>query len=266
MQWISSDQCVARETIDCELAASDPAIPFDPAAVARCQYPMDCGDPPYGFCLDAGKLPVGAACQSSLECATGLCSLTKPGCGWCVTSVDFPPPACDVTCPDGQTPALEPDASAQTCVPIPDLGQPCPPPGDLTASVACVAGAVCAITTPGGPGTCVPRAGEGAACSLTDPTAPVCFDPGVPLFCDSTEHCRAYRVASYLQPCGVDEAGDYYQCIGWGSCAYTTTPVCVPPAADGMLCDPQQGLYCLPPADCVGNRCLFPSLTASCTP
>jgi hypothetical protein len=261
MQWISSDQCVARETINCELAASDPAIPFDPAAVAGCQYPTDCGAPP-GFCLDAGKLPVRATCQSSYECATGFCDFTNAQCGGRCQDL---PLGCEVQCPAGQTCALEADASVQTCVPVPAIGEPCPAPGLLAGSIPCVQGATCAITG-NGTGTCVPLAGEDASCSLTDPAGAVCFEPGLPLFCDSTQHCRQYRVASYLQPCGLDEAGDYYQCIGWGSCAYTATPVCVPPAADGMLCDVQQGLYCLPPANCIGNRCLFPSVTASCTP
>jgi hypothetical protein len=265
LQWISSDQCIARETMDCELAASDPAIPFDPVAVAGCQYPTDCAAPPPGLCLPPGRVRVGGSCRWSDECVSGFCVLANAQCGSCQDI----PPACDVTCPADQTCAREGDGGTQTCVAIPGIGQACPPPGALVGSISCVHAAACQITGYGpdgtGFGTCVPLASEGQPCSDSN-GGPVCFDPSFPLFCDNTQHCRAFRVASYLQPCGVDDAGALYECIGWGSCAYAAMPVCVPPAADGTFCDEQQGLRCLPPARCTGNRCLFPPTTPCTSP
>jgi hypothetical protein len=144
-----------------------------------------------------------------------------------------------------------------SCVVPPKAGEPCTPP-----QYVCASGTTCQIT--GNVGTCVPRVGVGEPCS-DQPGGALCFDPYIESYCDETMHCRAFLPASYGEPCGVLEGGVGYECVGWGSCEYAATPVCVPPASDGALCDEQQGLFCLPPARCVDHICLFPSL-ALCGP
>ena len=247
-EWVSSEQCLARQTTECELLAADPAVPFNAPAVASCQYPSDCSAPTPGFCLPPGKSSAGAACQWNDDCASGFCDIgPNSPCGTCVAVT-----GCDASCSDGESCARSEDGGSSCIVP-PVVGQPCQPP-----DYVCADGGICDISDYGQPGSCIATATAGQSCGLEGP--PVCFDPQVELFCDETMHCRPFLPAMCGQACGaVGDAGDSYQCIGWASCEYAATSLCVQPAGDGTLCDEEQGLSCLPPARCIDNECLFPS-------
>ena len=248
-QWTDLAQCEARTQIDCELRAADPAVVFDPTAVANCRYPTDCSAPIPGLCLRPGRTALGGTCQWDEACASGVCGVQDVStCGTCVEGI-----ACSLSCPADQTCAPDADGGSSCIVP-PSVGEAC-----ASAFYICGAGAICQLNGNGGSGVCIPTALEGEACSETS-DGPVCFDPRQSLFCDGSQHCRVVLPASYGQPCGPeDDGGEVYACVGWASCEYADTPVCVPPAGDGALCDAQQGLVCLPPARCLGNKCVFPS-------
>jgi hypothetical protein len=249
-QWTGQQQCRTREQVYCELLASDPSVPFDASAVANCAYPEDsCTTPLPGFCLSSGKAPVGAPCTFGEGCASGFCSLDiqNDGCGVCARTE-----SCDPPCAANEQCVGQVDGGLACIVP-PAVGQPCVAPSYL-----CAAGGICQATGSGLMGICIATASAGQSCSNLG-NGPVCADPNVETFCDETLHCRPFRTASYGQPCGLEgDGGDVYQCIGWGSCEYANPPICIPPAADGTLCDDQQGLRCLPPAQCIGARCVFP--------
>jgi hypothetical protein len=105
----------------------------------------------------------------------------------------------------------------------------------------------------------------GEACS-SGPMGPVCLDPSTDSYCDSTQHCSAFLPAGYGERCGATDAGAAYVCTAYGTCNPLGTSVCIPPAADGELCDDRQGLSCLPPARCTANHCIFPTVAWCVSP
>ena len=229
-RWENDAQCVERETLQCELEAADPDVHFDAMAVAACVYPTDCDARTPGLCLSPGAASDGAACQWNDACASGACVLSFVEGARASCGVCVTPLSCSIMCEGGETCETEVDGG-ERCVTIPtvptaSLGEPC---------------------------------GSGAA-------GPVCFEDQVELYCDETQHCRAYLPAGYGQPCGETDAGATYLCDAFGSCASLDTVLCVAPAADGALCDDAQGLNCLPPARCQANHCAFPNLSWCASP
>ena len=228
IRWETDAQCLARETLQCELEGADPDVNFDPMAVAGCAYPADCQSPVPGLrvCLSPGKAADRAPCQWNEACASGICLLPAPdeppGCGVC-----FTPRPCTITCDGGETCEIDVDGG-ERCVTLPTVAS----------------------------------ASLGEACGA-DAGGPVCFDPNVEVYCDETQHCRAFQPASYGQSCAETDAGAAFWCEGFGTCALLDTFLCVAPAADGALCDDRQGLSCLPPARCQANHCTFPNLSCS---
>ena len=256
--WDVDDQCIARETLSCELEANNPDVPFDPALVAACTFPSDCSVPtgttaansPY-LCLAPGKAPAGAPCVSRNACQSGLC-LTNDGsrlaCGTC-----HPPIHCG--CARNQQCMVTGDDAK--CFDVPDAGEACGPPLFACNGSECV--------DPGNDGgicQTLPEVGLGASCTA-EPPGPQCFSPGAGLlYCDHTDHCSAYRSAGYGQPCTTARGAEGTLCGGAGWCD-SASGVCQPPAADGAPCDPL-ALPCLPPAMCLGGHCVFPTL-ATCS-
>jgi hypothetical protein len=242
--WTDIEQCVQRSALRCELFANDPDIPFDAASVSSCPEP-DGGDctAPYGsLCLAPGRAPLGASCAWNEECQSYNCLflLDSTGefsaCGTCQ-------PGCGASCPDGQTCDFSGDAGP-LCVPIAGDGE------------SCVDGAVCSgFFYCNSSGTCALDAKAGEACG-DGVSGPPCG--GGNLYCDETRHCSSYQSAAYGQSCGV-VGSEAYVCTGFGMCD-STENLCLPPASDGAVCDETQGLGCLPPARCVSNTCVFPSL------
>jgi hypothetical protein len=251
-------QCLARAELTCEVVAQDPSVNFDEATVAGCTYPIDCAaDLPSFMCLPHGTTAERAPCLWGIACATGACSFgidsngVKNVCGACARL-----PQCSPKCASDQICKRE-DAGT-SCVHVSGPGEPCT--GD--EGFLCTH-AICSVAFTGSDaGVCLPLAQVGDKCG-DGVAAPLC--EGADTFCDDTMHCRSAVPASYGQPCGTVDAGDYAECTAYGRCDYMSTGLCVSPAPDGALCDPTQGLTCLPPAECIAHHCLYP-IPAYCTP
>jgi len=233
LQWSDRDQCVARGTLTCELMAADPDVSFDEARVRECPLPTDCSAP-LPVCWLPGSARVGQPCVWNEACRSGIC-FRSPDVGICGVCV------CELQCGAGQ--ACQLDTTGGTCVDLPRApGEPCTSRRDcLSRQCAAVAG---------GPSTCSPFARLGDPCQ--GDRMPEC-QPG--LTCDSrTSQCNTTVYAGFNTPCGGD-GGPITQCKGFAFCNGVT---CVPPVGDGQPCTGD--FQCAPPAECVANRCVFPSL------
>lgn len=233
-QWESPAECLARSTLVCEVVASDPNVVFDEQKMLACTYSTDCTvlvrDLPID-CLPPGRSRNGATCVFHEACQSGLCieeDFQPSPCGTCLAARA----SCGPGCPPGEVCAGVATDGGALCLAVKPLGAPCRIPADCEfyCSFATDAGSGGAGTGAAGTGACVALATLGEDCGdgvlPGDPTGragPPCA--GTNLTCDETNHCTA-----------------------------------VLPAPDGEVCDYGQGLGCLPPAQCVGNRCLYPSL------
>jgi hypothetical protein len=254
-RWISHAQCIERSTLSCELIADDPNVAFDTDLVGACSYPTDCKAPvPFDFCLSQGRTPVGAACLWSEGCQTFNCQrvLDATTQSWRTCGVCRPAPrGCDPACPAGEDCLFSGADAGSACVVVPTVGQPCDAPLYICR------GSYCQGETPSGAGVCTAFAGLGEACSGTS------CGPGE-LYCDDTLHCSSLSPAAYGQLCEPSKGGSGYRCTAYGTCDFQNTGRCLPPSPDGAPCDPNQGLRCLPPAECIAHHCLLPSL-ADCS-
>jgi hypothetical protein len=257
-QWESDAQCIARETLVCELQGDDPDVPFDPALVDACTLPADCSAPigivsaesASALCLPPGKAPNGAPCVWGSGCQSRVCIYDSTTNGTAACGTCEPPIRCD--CSANQRCVLTGDVVS--CIDLPDAGDTCGAPLYACNDAKCVAasdgGATCQV---------VPEGGVGAPCS-TDPTGPDCFFSGeAPLYCDHTDRCSAYVAATYGQPC----TGEGSVCVGDGWCDSENTGDCQPPAPDGEPCNDDVP-PCLPPSRCLAGACIFPTL-ATCS-
>ena len=261
-RWEDDAQCIARETLACELQADDPEVPFDPALVAACMPPADCSvpfvpvsaDSESSLCLPAGKAPNAAPCVWGSGCQSGSCisNSTADGPGACGTCA----PVIRCGCTSNQRCMVS--GAEPKCFDLPDAGEACGAPLFACNASTCVASSDVA-------GTCqvLPEAEAGAACS-TSPAGPDCSSGAVPLYCDATGHCATYVPATYGKPCTGDSGGEGSVCVGAGWCDAMGSGTCRAPAADGEPCH-QLAPPCLPPARCLGAACVFPTI-AACSP
>ena len=262
-RWEDDDQCIERNTLSCELQAADPDVPFDPSLVENCTFPPGCAGatgiaaPPYSptLCLPAGTAPRGAPCVWDSACQSGFCAYAsdlqgdQAACGTCQ-----PHPMCG--CAPNQT-CFEGFDGGLGCATRPDAGEKCGEPIFACNESTCVP------SGSGQDGTCevLPVAEVGMPCS-TDVTGPQCESLTSLVYCDHTDHCRAYTPATYGEACTLSTGGEGNVCVGAGWCDSDGTGICQPPVPDGEPCDGQV-LPCLAPARCVEGECLFPSL-ATC--
>jgi hypothetical protein len=257
--WKDDSQCVARETLVCELQGDDPEVRFDPAAVEACTFDAGCPgvfESP-SLCLPPGRAPLGAPCVSDSGCESGKCQYPWPTDGP-MAGVSAPCGTCQVplqcSCASNQECVVYYDHV--TCLTLHDAGDRCGP------SYACN-NSECITPEDGGDGVCeqMPTASLGMPCS-SDGTGPRCASTTSTLFCDRTGHCQQESVAAgYGQSCLVDDAGVAHTCVAFGWCD-PQTGICQPPEPDGEPCE-LFALPCLPPAVCLQGSCIFPSL-ASC--
>jgi hypothetical protein len=241
--WTDTGQCVARLALECELAVDDPHVVVDAALLAACELPSDCSSP-LPECWGPGTAATGAPCLYGQACRSGVCEgagQQDSVCGIC---------GCDLACPTGQACVLTGDGGS-ACLTVPAAaGQPCMAPTDCASTVCVLSGGAAA-------GVCAAPGGVGDTCGSGQP---VC---GVNLYCDLTEHCVSLVWVGYGEPCGFpDGGGAAALCLGEGTCLENT---CQAPAADGEPCDAHQGTGCLWPAQCVAQRCVFPTV-ADCAP
>jgi hypothetical protein len=251
--WVSGEQCVTRETLRCELLAADPGVSFDEEGIRGCQFPRDCTTPP-PVCWPQGRTPVGQPCLWNEACHSEHCigvgSVRLGICGLCL---------CDVQCSPGQECQI--DSSGGTCVPLPRG------PGESCAwSTDCQSGQCITNCFNGrciadfqGPFHCAPFGQLNDPCGLND--TPKC-DPD--LACDANRRCNAIPAQCSMSTdsiTGVDGGVLLPHCDGFAKCNMSTG-ACEPPANDGQPCDADHG--CVPPAACVANHCIFPTL-ADCS-
>jgi hypothetical protein len=245
-------QCVARTTLICEVVATDPNVSFDAQKLSQCTYPSDCTVPERDLpvdCLSPGRSPPGATCVFHEACTTGVCDTTSSICGTCAA------PRVPCACAAGQVCAGIGLDGGPVCDPVSEVG------GSCTTTIECEH-SYCLIDTPDGKGTCVVLVALGGLCGDGEGASP--GREGTPCagddaYCDLTLHCSPIEgVPSGV--CGApDDGGPLIECSGFGACD-PTTGTCLQPAPDGQICDETQGLGCMAPAQCIANRCLYPSL------
>lgn len=244
-------ECTARSTLTCEVVAGDPNVSFDAETIGACTYPADCTvtvrDLPID-CLSPGRAPPGAACVFHESCSSGFCQTTSSICGRCL------PPQVPCPCAAGQVCAGEGLDGGVICDTVSQLGGPC------TSPVECP-DAYCAPDEDGGR-RCVALVGLGGRCGDGEGAAP--GREGIPCagtdtYCDSSLHCSPIE-GVFQGQCGASaDGGALLECTEFGACD-PTTDTCLQAAPDGQVCDTTQGLGCMEPAECIANRCLYPSL------
>jgi hypothetical protein len=249
----SRAQCVDRAALTCEVVGEDPNSAFDEAVVAGCEYPTDCTAqlPPF-MCLAPGRAAEGAACLFVSDCSASdycgyridLTTGQDSVCGKCTHKI-----TCSPACASDQ--ACLPGDGGTSCIHIPAAGETC----DATEDHLCRR-AFCVGALDGGTGVCRGFSQRGEPCG-TGIDGPFCI---ADTYCDDTLHCAGLTPAGYGAPCGINDAGVFNRCTGYGQCDYASTGLCVPPAPDGALCDPTQGLRCLPPAVCYAHHCVYPTM------
>ena len=256
VEWTSYDQCNQRSTLVCEVIATDPNVVFDAQEIGQCQYSTNCSTPARDLpvdCLPPGRSPPGATCVFHEACATQQCDLSTGICGVCAPK----PRPCG--CPSGNVCVGFEEDGGDKCGKIVPIGQVC--------DVQDVCAGYCAFGADG-IGSCVALAGLGDSCGDGIGAAPgregtPCA--GANVYCDVTLHCSLIEGVPYGSPCGTPpDGGPYMECDGYGTCDPSSS-ICIPPAPDGEVCDESQGLGCTLPAECIGSRCLYPSL-AYCGP
>jgi len=259
VQWTSlgdlsaMQYCVERSTLLCEVVATDPNVSFDAQKIANCPYSTDCTaaerDLPID-CLPPGRSRPGAPCVFHEACSSGLCETTTGICGVCAA----PPAPC--AC-----------ASNQVCLGKGlDGGVICDDAsgvdGGCTLPAECI-DSYCDLTTHDH-GTCIPFAALGESCGDGQGASPGRVGTpcgGAHTYCDATLHCSAIEGVGYMGPCGAPaDGGPLLECAGYATCDPSSS-TCIQPAPDGEVCDQTQGLGCTPPAECIGDRCLYPSLS-----
>lgn len=266
-RWEDDAQCLERETLLCELQASDPNVSFDPGRVEACTFSANCADDvgifpaPFSpsLCLPAGKARAGAACVWNSACQSGNCVYTfdaddsEGACGKCEPQVTC---ACAA---NANQRCVRGDGGIE-CVTLPDAGEPCGSP-----LYACN-GAQCVSPGDSPDGTCriVPMAGIGMPCTTTA-AGPQCSIANDLAYCDHTNHCRAYEPATYGEACVLSTGGEGNLCLGDGWCDSRSTGTCQPPVLDGEPCEYPE-LPCLSPARCLGGACVFPTLATCAGP
>jgi hypothetical protein len=271
--WVDTAQCIARETITCELLADDPNVPFDAAQVAACAEPDGgCFEGYDEYCIGPGRGRLGETCMRDEACESGYCALgfdpTSGAASPCGTCQLFP---CKDGCPIGMSCVIKADGTGMCVGAVGGPGTPCASPNDCDVYSYC-----------GPTGVCMKLPTIGQPCGRLAMGLP-CGGPN--LYCDDTgspgrtpsNTCLEYSsgFAGYGHPCGLvpdtspdASAGAMEETICQGAAACNLTGggdhpsgICLAPAADGALCDDNQELGCLPPAQCIGNRCLFPSMS-----
>jgi hypothetical protein len=298
--WESVDQCVAREALSCELIADDPNVIFDEERINECKYPADC-ESAIPECWGTGRASAGSPCLWGQACQSGVCIGSDPStsstiCGLCGGDLGQPctsPSGCFSNSCGGYS-ASHP--GQQVCGPFAKLGDTCgmgmplcaaglacsnaggqsyrcamptpyaSPGQPCDSSLHCSSGAC--VSTASGTEECAPFASLGAACG-TD-TA-YC---AIGLACRNQEddaeagHCVVSPVMGYGAACNAEED----TCAGFGACAGNCTSsaengplCCVPPIEDGQPCNETLYVGCLPPAQCIAGRCIFPAL-GDCAP
>jgi hypothetical protein len=252
IHWTDPTQCRTQSALICEVVATDPNVSFDAETLGACQYSMDCSTPARDLpidCLSPGRSPPGAPCVFEEACTSGYCDTTTGVCGICAS------PSVPCGCPSGQVCAGKALDGGAICDDASAVG------GSCMLQVECT-NSYCSLGSDGH-GRCVPfvgldeRCGDGEGAAIGREGTP-CAGPDT--YCDATLKCSPIEFQGYMLPCGTPgDGGPWLICAGYGTCDPSSN-TCIPPAPNGQVCDETQGLGCALPADCIANRCLYPSL------
>jgi hypothetical protein len=206
----------------------------------------------WAYCtLPAGELPVGAPCQSTLQCASSRCSGGGYTCGTCLAAPGPPGTACvsaadcrqDSTCIDGV--CLRNSLEGETC----DDEAPCAQPSYTDSlpdgRLLCVEG------------TCTMIGKLGEPCYTDAAAVELC---GYLSACGTAGTCVPVEMAKSGEPCGT--FSDVLRSCEVGSCmapADGGETVCVPHPGPGEECrsDLQNCEWTL--TCTTGGRCAWPS-------
>lgn len=195
-------------------------------------------------CFPKGSRPLGSACGSGSQCASGACqfgsSFGEP-CGACVAAVaEGERCSGDVACAPGLT------CADGTCRPAPGRGQPCH--SGCPPHLACNVG-----------GTCVSRLPEGRTCKVPkNGDLPPC---DVDVTCnEQTDRCERVEQQTAGARCGVLPDGRFGTCEHGSRCAIfedANRRECVPEVPLGGACTTHYLFTnaCEYPGDCLLGMC-----------
>lgn len=257
--------CVASLTDSCEAAFAPPSAPScfamykgTIADKAPCSLSAACKsgfcDLPETGCLGAcaPKVAAGGSCNYTSQCAVGLTCFS----GSCVPKVaGQAKDACDGGLPCGKGLWCAQAGAVGTCTALAAQGGPC------INDQGCTAGLLCAIKTAGKPGTCEPPPAIGAACVYQTFTSSAKCGAGnacVPVTGGAV--CKAAVAAggkcSHTAECGALDMLCIGAKAGNGVCSTLPTVSQACTAADFQA---GEVYSCLPPAACVGGKCVAPA-------
>jgi hypothetical protein len=252
LAYMDMNQCLSRLGVSCPSGAKANGSGATATALEACAQAYasaDCAALVAGVapaaCNIHGSLATNAPCGSSVQCMgdNSYCNIpANQICGVCATRSGLGGP-CTQTSDCNLDLAC---ASSGMCVTPGDTGAQCNLQKPCKVSLSCV-NQKCSAPV-GAMGTC-------------DPNVQNC-DYAAGLFCNTSNTCIPYKVASAGAMCGLSTTSDSYTlCTGTLLCATPTMSLrgtCPPISMDGAMCDPN-GLKsaCLAPAVCVNGVCVL---------
>ena len=244
--------CQDRLVLACATEAALPGTGLGKTSLGACADALGaatCDDLFAGTvpaCQPKGTLATGAACGSSVQCASGFCRTPETSfCG-----------KCDVRAAEGA--ACDSDDACQFPLACSESGRCARPSAEgefCNETKPCKSGALfCASDN-----TCKRPSAEGKACNRSGNAPLQPCDIGFSCRPSANGVCRAIRLVATGMPCGVSPSGStVVLCAGSGSCVKN---VCQPPGDDGQVCTVSplgDSGGCLAPALCLEGRCKLP--------
>lgn len=234
--------CLVRQKLVCmgRITLSGATIkPVDIASCASAITSQSCDDYDVGntpaACRHVGTLANGAACGSSVQCASGYCS-NAGSCGVCMVRVGQ----------GGACSAMTYCDYGLYCSGI-GTSRACAKYGTQGASCSVANNLLCSPTLACINGTCSPLLATGATCNQARDLLYGGCDGYQGVLCAAgTSKCTPLTYVAVGQAC---PSGSW--CNG-ASCFNGT---CVAPAADNASCNTTSGPLCLPAATCTGGKC-----------
>jgi hypothetical protein len=244
-------RCALGPKLSCEKGTGAPGSNTTAATLAGCAdklLTLGCAD--LQATLDGKRAPIcetvpgqvaaGGSCYTSEQCKSTLCNPAVP-CGTCADAPEIGQP-CETFCArDAYC-----DFTSHVCMKLGNAGDPCPMGYECNTGLLCSAGK-CIADTP-------KTAALGDPCTQSDDCNPIAGE-----VCHPTKMvCAKVEFVGPGESCGL--IGDrLVGCRAGGKCS---AGKCVAPAADNAACDPQMGIDCLEPAECMEGFCRLETINA----
>jgi len=270
----SVQDCIERTSVFCPAqfgAAGSALTPAEMTLCANAIQSQSCLDfetmrPP--SCVSRGSLANAAGCEYDAQCQSGFCGVVAATlCGTCA-----PVPGSGDTCDPSRLTSTACDtglicAATGCSIPVPDGGA-CQGMLEWRCATPVAQGGACHLHECQPPdlecylGACTPAISVGSPCEVScgGRTALDC----VPTASGMGNECVAASFAAAGQPCDLLHGklcASYATCVD-GAGAPSSIGTCAPQAADGASCG--NGVYCTPPAVCVGGTCQGVIPTSMC--